>query len=76
MNSPTQRAGRVVRNHNGITPRFIDTPTVAADLGVTTQTVRNMVRRGELRGVRIGGRLRIPVDAYENYLLRVDSAAI
>lgn len=76
MNEPTQLCEHTARRRAHVTARFIDTPTVAAELGVTTQTVRNMVRRGELKGVRIGSRLRIPIDDYENYLMRARSAAI
>ena len=49
---------------------FVDTPTIAADLGVTTQTVRNLIARGEIPAIRIGSRLRVHRDEYEAYLRR------
>jgi len=53
-----------------ITCMFVDTPTIAADLGVTTQTVRNLIARGEIPAIRIGSRLRVHRDEYEAYLRR------
>jgi excisionase family DNA binding protein len=53
-----------------ITCKFVDTPTIAADLGVTTQTVRNLIARGEIPAIRIGSRLRVHRDEYEAYLTR------
>lgn len=53
-----------------ITCMFVDTPTIAADLGVTTQTVRNLIARGEIPAIRIGSRLRVHRDEYDAYLRR------
>lgn len=53
-----------------ITCKFVDTPTIAADLGVTTQTVRNLIARGEIPAIRIGSRLRVHRDEYDAYLRR------
>lgn len=55
---------------------YIDTRTIAGELGVTLQTVRNLIRRGELAAVRIGGRLRIYCDDYDNYLRRVGATPL
>ena len=47
---------------------YIGTPAIAADLDVTAQTVRNLVARGELPAIRIGGQLRIRRDDYAEFL--------
>jgi len=63
QNKPTTKRPRVIC-------MFVDTPTIAADLGVTTQTVRNLIARGEIPAIRIGSRLRVHRDEYEAYLRR------
>lgn len=50
---------------------FINTGTIADDLAVTTQTVRNLVARGELPAVRVGRQLRIRRDDYAAFLGRI-----
>jgi len=50
---------------------YIDTVTIADDLAVTSQTVRNLVARGELPAIRIGRHLRIRRVDYAEYLQRV-----
>ena len=37
-----------------MTKRLLSVQEVADDLRVTTETVRNLIRRGELDGVRVG----------------------
>lgn len=37
-------------------------------LGVSSRTVRRMLDRGELRGVRVSGRTRVPSEAIERVL--------
>ena len=49
---------------------YLDTPTIATELGITTQTVRNLIARGELPALRIGSRLRVRRSDYAQYLLR------
>ncbi|QIP38004.1 hypothetical protein G9444_0760 [Rhodococcus erythropolis] len=50
---------------------YIGTVPIAARLGVTAQTVRNLIRRGELGpAVRVGAQYRIPAEAVEAYLER------
>jgi excisionase family DNA binding protein len=41
---------------------------VAKRLRVDPRTVRRMIDRGDLRGVRVGRLYRVPVDALEAYL--------
>lgn len=66
---PVENTSTTKRPHV-ITCMFVDTPTIAADLGVTTQTVRNLIARGEIPAIRIGSRLRVHRDEYEAYLRR------
>jgi excisionase family DNA binding protein len=49
-------------------------PETAGLVKVKVQTVRALERRGELRGVRIGGRLRFSASAINEYLSRAASA--
>ena len=53
-----------------VTCPYLDTPAIATELGVTTQTVRNLIARGELPALRIGSRLRVRRSDYAQYLLR------
>jgi excisionase family DNA binding protein len=46
----------------------------AARIAVTVPTVRALERRGELRGVRIAGRLRFSASAINEYLKRAAMA--
>jgi excisionase family DNA binding protein len=50
------------------TGRFISIQTVAAELGVSTQTVRRMIADELLPAVRFGVLLRVPRGALEEYL--------
>jgi excisionase family DNA binding protein len=50
-------------------PRFISLRTVANELGISWRTVRKLVAEGELPAVRIGGVLRVPRSAMEEFLL-------
>jgi excisionase family DNA binding protein len=43
--------------------RMVGTDVAAQMLGVTPQTVRNLVRSGELPGRKLGGSFRIPLEA-------------
>lgn len=54
-----------------IESRFIGTSDIAADLGITSQTVRNLIARGELHAVRIGSILRVDRQSFHDYLRRV-----
>lgn len=50
---------------------------VAKQLRVSTETIRNLCRNGQLHHVRIGGdrgAIRIPADALEAYLNRAQPA--
>ncbi len=50
---------------------YIGTVPIAKTLGVTAQTVRNLIRRGELGpAVRVGAQYRVPAEAVEAYLER------
>lgn len=45
------------------------TPEVAAEkLAVSVKTVKNLLRRGELHGVKVGSLWRLPEEALEEYL--------
>ncbi len=50
------------------TPKAFYTASEAATIiGVTSQTVKNWVTRGILKGYRLGGRVVIPVDSIDAY---------
>jgi len=45
------------------------TPEIAAEkLAVSVKTIKNLLRRGELRGVKVGNRWRLQEEALEEYL--------
>jgi excisionase family DNA binding protein len=48
--------------------RVLDVPEVAGTLGVHPLTVRRLIRNGELRAVRIGRRVVVPVAALDQFL--------
>lgn len=48
-------------------PIFVESPCAAIELGVTTQTVRNMIGRGELPAMRVGRRFKITRDDLDAY---------
>lgn len=50
--------------------RFLSVAAVAAVLGISHQGVRNAVRRGDLRGVRVGDLIRIPAAELEQFLVK------
>jgi excisionase family DNA binding protein len=54
--------------------QLFDPPTVAARLAVKVGTVRALERRGELRGLRVAGRLRFSASAIADYLTSAESA--
>jgi excisionase family DNA binding protein len=54
---------------------FITTGAAARVLGVTRGTVRAAVRRGELRGIRLGNRVLIRRESLERLLQPESSAA-
>lgn len=47
-------------------PLFLTVPQAAAVLGVGRNTAYNMVRRGQLRSVRVGRQIRVPKDALKS----------
>jgi excisionase family DNA binding protein len=47
--------------------RFMTTGQVAARLGVSRQTVVNWIKRGVIPGVRLGGRLVVPLSVMERF---------
>jgi excisionase family DNA binding protein len=49
----------------------INTGQFARAIGITTQTARAMVGRGEIQGSMVGGRIRIPASELERYRLKV-----
>jgi len=48
--------------------RYVGTPDVAAELGVTAMTVRNWIHSGALPAVKVGRQLKIRRSDYERYL--------
>lgn len=51
-------------------PAFLTVAELAARWKVSERTVRRMVERGSLRGIRIGPQLRILIEAIERYEAR------
>lgn len=49
-------------------PAVLDVDVVAAFFDVSTWTVREMIRRGELRSVRMGRLIRVPRQAVAEFL--------
>lgn len=53
---------------------LLDSRAVAAILGVTTRTLRNIVRRGGLPVVRVGGSVRFDPQDIRDYIERSKGA--
>jgi excisionase family DNA binding protein len=49
--------------------RFLTVVMAAAELAVSTQTVRKLIRLGRLRAVRIGRAIRIERSSLEDFLV-------
>lgn len=49
-------------------PIASDVPTAAKILDCDSQTIRNLINRGELRSVRVGRLVRIPREALTDFL--------
>jgi excisionase family DNA binding protein len=47
---------------------FLTPAEVATTLAVSSRTIRRLVERGDLRGIRVGDQLRIPEDGLREYL--------
>jgi excisionase family DNA binding protein len=54
--------------HRRMTERLLTAAEVADDLRVSTMTVYRLIRRGELRAVRVGRNYRVRVADLETYL--------
>jgi excisionase family DNA binding protein len=48
--------------------RWLSTETVAAQLDCSGRTVRRLIQRGELDGVRVAGRWRVNHESLDEYL--------
>ncbi len=48
--------------------RWLSTETVAAQLECSARTVRRMIQRGEVDGVRMRGRWRVDHESLDDYL--------
>ena len=58
-----------IYDENGdVIPAALSVNETAERLGVHPQTVRAMIKRGDLRAVRAGRRLLVPVRAIDEYL--------
>jgi excisionase family DNA binding protein len=55
-------------------PQMLTTTAAGRRLGVSGQTIKNWVARGELRGVRVGGRIKIPAASVLAYVQRARSS--
>ena len=53
---------------------YLSAERTAAVLDLSVPTIRRLERRGELRGVRLAGRLRFPASAIRTYLNSCASA--
>ena len=62
--SPTKQAAAI----HTASVRFLAVRAVADELGVSTHTVRRMIRDGTLVAVRVGSVLRVPRASLEEYL--------
>ena len=51
-------------------PKFVKVRVVADELGLTPQTIRAAVRRGELPGLQVGGVLLVSREAFETLVSR------
>lgn len=51
-------------------PQMLTTTAAGKRIGVSGQTIKNWVARGELRGVRVGGRIKIPAESVAAYVER------
>ncbi|AHH98201.1 excisionase family DNA-binding protein [Kutzneria albida] len=49
---------------------------VASMLGLHKSTVYRLVASGALEGIRVGGSICIPADAYDTYLQQCEQAAV
>ena len=58
-----------------IEPILVDARTAAASLSLSEPYVYNLIRSGELRSVRIGRRVLIPVAALHQFVADRESAA-
>jgi excisionase family DNA binding protein len=53
---------------NAVEKEFLTTGDVAYALGVTTGRIYQLIAEGKLPAVRIGGRVRVPRDLWEQWL--------
>ena len=55
---------------------FLRPAELAAELGLTAGRVYQLIAAGELPATRVGGAIRIPRDAWEEWLSRQSTAAL
>ena len=55
-------------------PPVLSVDDVAQILGITPKTVRNLIKNGEIAGIKVGRLIRVPKDRLGEYLERGKSA--
>ena len=50
--------------------KFVSPASIAYDLDVDSDVVRRWIRKGEFPTVKIDGRVRVPVEAFQGFLRR------
>ena len=69
MDDPRNTDPEWIYDENGdVIPAALSVYETAERLGIHPQTVRSMIKRGELRAVRAGRRVLVPVRAIDEYL--------
>ena len=62
-----------MRKTEGIAPRAVDLGTAAESLSISSAKLRSEVESGQIRAIRIGYRLLIPVEALDEYVSRLSA---
>jgi excisionase family DNA binding protein len=55
-----------------LAPRYGSAAEVAAYAGVSPKTVRRMIARGDVRGLKVGRRTVVPFEDLDRHVLRID----
>jgi excisionase family DNA binding protein len=50
------------------TPRVLSLSRVAKELGVCPATARKIIARGDLRSIRVGHQIRVPISELDRYI--------